>query len=331
MRTAEFVSPKHPDKMCDRISDTLLDKFLEQDPTSRCAIETMGGHGKVWITGEVTSIGNLTNDEIIEVVKDISGIEDVTIHLSKQSHEIAQGVNIGGAGDQGIMIGYACRETETMMPFEYELARSLNKHIYQYYPFDGKTQVTINGNDVKIVASFQNSKSKHLEELIFDFFKTQTITKNIDFNIIQTLCNPAGEWNVGGFDADAGLTGRKLAVDSYGPRIPIGGGAFSGKDATKVDRSAAYMARKIAVDSVLKYDLAYAMVELSYAIGYNQPVQAAIKGNTSGINVETGLWFKYVDGYDLSPNGIIDYLDLRTPIYSQTSEWGHFGNNFNWK
>lgn len=332
MRTAEFVSPKHPDKMCDRISDTLLDKFLQQDPNSRCAIETMGGHGKVWITGEVTSQGSVSNDEIIEVVREISGVEDVTIHLSKQSPEIAQGVDIGGAGDQGIMIGYACDETSTNMPFEYEFARSLNKHIFQYYPFDGKTQVTINGTDVTVVSSFQNSKSEHLRELILDFFKNQTIS-NLDFDVTQTFCNPAGEWNIGGFDADAGLTGRKLAVDSYGPRIPIGGGAFSGKDASKVDRSAAYMARKIAVDTLKKYNLRYTMVELSYAIGHDQPVQAAIKGNEFGINTETGLWFKYVDRdeYDLSPNGIIKTLDLKKPIFSQTSEWGHFGNNFNWK
>ena len=330
MRTAEFVSPKHPDKMCDRISDTLLDKFLEQDPNSRCAIETMGGHGKVWITGEVTSQGNVSNDEIIEVVREISGVEDVTIHLSKQSPEIAQGVDIGGAGDQGIMIGYACAETPTLMPFEYELARSLNKFIYQYYPYDGKTQVTINGSDTTVVSSFQNAKATHLQELITEFFKNQTIT-NIDLQVSKTLCNPAGDWNMGGFDADAGLTGRKLAVDSYGPRIPIGGGAFSGKDATKVDRSAAYMARKIAVDTLKKHDLKYAMVELSYAIGYDQPVQAAIKGNTDGINTETGLWFQKVEGYDLSPKGIIEYLDLKKPIFSQTSQWGHFGNEFNWK
>jgi len=329
MRTAEFVSPKHPDKMCDRISDTLLDKFLEQDPNSRCGIETMGSHGKVWITGEVTSDGNLSDDEIIQVVKDISGIEDVTIHLSKQSLEISKGVDDGLSGDQGVMIGYACSETSTMMPFEYELARSLNKYIYEFYPYDGKTQVTINGIDARVVASFQNSKSEHLKELIYTFFKNQTIS-TIDFKITQTLCNPLGEWNIGGFDSDTGLTGRKISVDSYGPRIPNGGGEFSGKDATKIDRSAAYMARKIAVDNVKKYNLKYAMVELSYAIGYEQPVQAYIKGNEHGINTETGLWLKPVSGYDLSPLGIIDYLDLKTPIFSQTSQWGHFGNEFNW-
>jgi S-adenosylmethionine synthetase len=330
MRTAEFVSPKHPDKMCDRISDTLLDKFLEQDSNSRCGIETMGSHGKVWITGEVTSMGELSNDEIIQVVKDISGVEDVTIHLSKQSPEISKGVDNGLSGDQGVMIGYACSETSTMMPFEYELARSLNKYIYEFYPYDGKTQVTINGSDARVIASFQNSKSEHLKELIHTFFKNQTIS-TIDFKITQTLCNPLGEWNIGGFDSDTGLTGRKISVDSYGPRIPNGGGEFSGKDATKIDRSAAYMARKIAVDTVKQYSLSYAMVELSYAIGYDQPIQAYIKGNEHGINTETGLWLRPVSGYDLSPTGIIDYLDLKKPIFSQTSQWGHFGNEFKWK
>ena len=162
------------------------------------------------------------------------------------------------------------------------------------------------------------------------FFKANVIY-NQEFNVAQKFCNPAGDWNIGGFDADAGLTGRKLVVDSYGPRIPIGGGAFSGKDATKVDRSGAYMARKIAVDSLHKFGLKYSIVELSYAIGHTQPVQAKIKGNRNGINVENGLVVTPVEGYDLSPNGIIQYLDLRNQIFAETSKWGHFGNDFNWK
>ena len=333
MRTAEFVSPKHPDKMCDRISDTLLDKFLEQDPNSRCAIETMGGHGKVWITGEVTSNCIVTDEEIKRIVKEISGVEDVTIHLSKQSPEIAQGVDTGGAGDQGIMIGYASRETQEMVPFEYSLARALNKHIYQHFPFDGKTQVTVNGNSVTAVASFQHASKGNLEELVQDFFKNQyeKFSNGTILKLDKTLCNPAGDWNLGGFDADAGLTGRKLAVDNYGPRVPIGGGAFSGKDATKVDRSAAYMARRIAVDALDRYSLSYALVELSYAIGYDQPVQARIKGNNRSIDIETGVMLYDVEGYDLSPNGIIDFLDLRKPQFAETAQWGHFGNDFVWK
>lgn len=331
MRTAEFVSPKHPDKMCDIISDEILDTFLKQDPNSLCGIEVVGSHGTVWVCGEVTTTANVSNDEIVEIVKNVSGVENVNIQLTSQSLEISNTIKDGCAGDQGIILGYACKETSTMMPFEYEFARQLNKHIYQYYPYDGKTQVTINGDEATIVASFQNSKSKHLEELIIDFFKNQNITFNQNFNIGKIYSNPLGEWNVGGFDINTGLTGRKQVVDNYGPRIPIGGGSFSGKDATKVDRSAAYMARKIAVDAIWKYDLLYAIVELSYVIGSEQPIQARIKGNDQGINLETGIKLYNVNGYDLSPNGIIDYLDLKNLKYSETAYWGHFGNNFTWK
>ena len=327
IRTAEFVTPKHPDKLCDRISDLILDLYLTEDPNSRCAIETCGGNGKVFITGEVTSQADVSEDDIKTIVHNISGVEDVIIHLNQQSPEIAQGVDTGGAGDQGIMIGYACQETDNLMPFEYEHARRLNKLIYQHFPYDGKTQVTINGSDVTTVASFQNAKASDLNELVHQYFR------ETDFNVTTTHCNPAGDWNIGGFEADAGLTGRKLAVDNYGPRVPLGGGAFSGKDSTKVDRSAAYMARKIAVDALREHQLQYALVELSYAIGYPQPIQAAIKGNRDGINIETGLYFEYVDRekYDLSPKGIIDFLDLRKPIFGKTAEYGHMGAGFSWE
>ena len=243
IRTAEFVTPKHPDKLCDRISDLILDLHLAEDPHSRCAIETCGGHGKVFITGEITSNADVSDDDIRTIVHNVTGIEDVTIHLVKQSPEIAQGVDTGGAGDQGIMIGYACNENEEFVPQEYYLARKLCMEIYEVYPFDGKTQVTIiNDDSVRVVASFQNSDSNTIRHIINSFFY------NFKYKIDSVHVNPAGEWKQGGFDADAGVTGRKLAVDNYGPRIPLGGGAFSGKDATKVDRSAAYMSRKIAVD-----------------------------------------------------------------------------------
>lgn len=329
MRTAECVSPMHPDKMCDRISDTLLDLHLRHDPYSRVAIETCGGNGLVYVTGEVTSEYKVTQEEIENVVRDVTKDDDIAviINLNTQSPEIAQGVDIGGAGDQGIMIGYACDETDNYMPFEYEHARRLNKLIFEQFPYDGKTQVTINGFDVTAVASFQNAKAADLEELIHQYFK------ETDFKVTKTHCNPAGDWTIGGFTADAGLTGRKLAVDNYGPRVPLGGGAFSGKDCTKVDRSAAYMARRIAVDKVKEYDLRYAMVELSYAIGEVEPIQAAIKGNREGINVETGLFFEYVnrEEYDLSPQGIINFLDLRKPTFAETAEYGHMGAGFSWK
>jgi S-adenosylmethionine synthetase len=321
IRTAEFVSPKHPDKLCDRISDTLVDLYLSGDENSRCAIETCGGHGKVFITGEVTSTTDITDDDIRSVVYNISGIEDTIINLVKQSPEIAQGVDTGGAGDQGIMIGYACRENEDLVPQEYYLARLLNKVVYNYFPYDGKTQVTImENNNVRVVCSFQNAPKSELETICTNFFEDEGYT-------IESLhCNPAGDWNIGGFEADAGLTGRKLAVDNYGPRIPIGGGAFSGKDATKVDRSAAYMARVIAVEYLQKYTHVNEVeVQLSYAIGYDQPLQAtAMFDNNPSLTVN-------VTEYDLSPNGIIKYLDLKKPIFSQTCEWGHMGNKFNWK
>lgn len=317
MKTAECVSPKHPDKLCDRISDKLVDLYLEGDPYSRCAIETMGGHGKVFITGEVTSKTELSDKQINQVVKEISDVEDVTIHLVQQSREIAQGVDTGGAGDQGIMIGYACRENDQYLPQEYYLSRELNKFVYDKFPYDGKTQVTIDGTRLRVVCSFQNAPEEELEELVNQFFK-----KYPTYHIEQLHCNPAGDWEQGGFDADAGLTGRKLAVDNYGPRIPIGGGAFSGKDATKVDRSAAYMARKIAVDYLEKHNAKEVFVQLAYAIGYDKPIQASA--------VVDGEYMEILD-YDLSPNGIIDFLDLRKPQFAETAAFGHMGAGFSWK
>jgi len=317
IRTAEFVSPKHPDKLCDRISDKLLDEFLLNDENSRCAIETCAGHGKIFITGEVTSNTKITEERIREIVKDITGFDDVIINLSHQSPEISRGVDIGGAGDQGIMIGYACRENEEFLPQEYFLSKQLNKLIYQTYPYDGKTQVTIDNNKLRIVASFQNSKTDILKNIVIEYFKNFP-----EYEIEAIHCNPAGEWTIGGLEADAGLTGRKLAVDNYGPRVPIGGGAFSGKDSTKVDRSAAYMARYIAVDLLKKNkNSKEVLVQISYAIGKKEPIQstAVIDGVES-----------IIKDYDLTPKGIIDFLNLRKPIFYKTSEWGHMGNNFKW-
>jgi S-adenosylmethionine synthetase len=319
IRTAECVSPMHPDKMCDRISDTLLDLYLEQDPNSRVAIETCGGMGEVYITGEVTSNANVSEEKITEVVKEI--VKDdviVLINLNSQSPEIAQGVDTGGAGDQGIMIGYACRENEQLLPQEYFLSRELNKFIFEKFPFDGKTQITLDRNRIRAVASFQKAPTTELYTLVTEFFKLYP-----QYTLQEIHCNPAGDWNIGGFTADAGLTGRKLAVDNYGPRIPIGGGAFSGKDSTKVDRSAAYMARRVAVDILEQNTEAEEVfVQLAYAIGYDQPLQA-----TAVIDgVETPI-----EGYDLSPKGIIEFLDLRKPIFAKTASFGHMGNGFSWK
>jgi S-adenosylmethionine synthetase len=313
VRTAEVVTPKHPDKICDTISDAILDACLEQDPFTRAAIETMGGHGIITVTGELTTNAYV---DVPSIVREVYGKEiGVQVNIVTQSPEIAQGVDVGGAGDQGIMIGYACDDNEDMVPQEYYLSRKLAQEIYKKYPYDGKTQVTIDNNDLRIVASFQNAPKSDLENIIKEYLKQYP-----KYKIVALHCNPAGDWNLGGFDADTGLTGRKLAVDNYGPRVPIGGGAFSGKDATKVDRSAAYMARRIAVDYCKLYG-GETFVTLAYAIGYDQPLQATAVCDGKVIPIE---------GYDLSPNGIIKFLDLNKPMFSKTAEWGHMGNNFNW-
>ena len=315
-RTAESVSPKHPDKLCDRISDAILDAYLAQDPYSRVAAETCGGHGVVFVTGEITSTGDV---DIEKIVHDIAGPEvEVHTKIVKQSPEIAQGVDTGGAGDQGIMIGYATDETPELLPLEVVLSRRLNQFIYEEYPYDGKTQVTLNpdGEVESIVASFQNVSKEDLEKKVRDFIAERGLKGKLELHI-----NPAGDWNQGGFDADTGLTGRKLIVDNYGPRVAIGGGCYSGKDATKVDRSAAYMARRIAVDYLKKRGAHEVLVRLAYAIGYAEPLEKTVVIDGKPEEIE---------GYDLTPNGIIKYLDLRRPIYAKTAEYGHYGNGFDW-
>lgn len=315
IRTAEVVTPNHPDKICDRISDAILDECLKQDPDTRAAIETMGGHGIITVTGELTTKAFV---DVPTVVKKVYGKEiGVQTNIVKQSPEIAQGVDTGGAGDQGIMIGYACNDNEEYVPQEYYLARKLAQHIYKEFPYDGKTQVTMNGNSLRVVASFCNTPTKVLEKLVLEFFDQYS-----NYRIEDLHCNPAGDWSLGGFDADAGLTGRKLAVDNYGPRVPLGGGAFSGKDASKVDRSAAYMARKVAVDLLKKNTASEVIVQLAYAIGYDKPIQASAQ--VDGIH-------QFIKGYDLTPKGIVNHLQLKEPNYSKTAEWGHMGNNFNWE
>jgi S-adenosylmethionine synthetase len=310
----------HPDKMCDRISDTLLDLHLQQDPNSRVAIETCGGMGEVYITGEVTSNAVVTRENIVKVVHDVTTDDtiNVIININSQSPEIANGVDTGGAGDQGIMIGYACRDNKQFLPQEYFLSRELNKHVFSKYPYDGKTQVTMNGNSLRVVCSFQNAPADKLQQLVMEYFEDYP-----EYFIEALHCNPAGDWNIGGFTADAGLTGRKLAVDNYGPRVPLGGGAFSGKDSTKVDRSAAYMGRRIAVDILeQRPEVQEVMVQLAYAIGYDQPLQA-----TAIVDGE----HEFIKGYDLSPKGIIDFLELRKPIFGDSAAFGHMGAGFNWK
>lgn len=319
-KTAESVSPKHPDKICDQISDAILDAHLAQDPDARVAIDVAGGHGTVFVTGEVTS--RAVDIDIEAIVQRLAGDVTVIQHVAAQSLEIAAGVDTGGAGDQGIMVGYATSETAELLPLEVVLARQLNQYLYKKWPFDGKTQVTLKDDKiVSVVASFQNASHDDLATDVITWLETLPATiyqlPSTNFHI-----NPAGDWDLGGFDADAGLTGRKLIVDNYGPRVPIGGGAFSGKDPSKVDRSAAYMARKIAIDYLEKRSASEVFVHLAYAIGYDQPLEATV--TVDGKQEE-------VTGYDLSPNGIITLLDLKRPIYEQTAQYGHFGHRFAWE
>ena len=316
-RTAESVSPKHPDKLCDQISAAMLDAYLAKDPNARVAAEACGGHGVVFVTGEITSTADDVNIE--EIVKRIAG-NDVEVHtkIVKQSPEIAQGVDTGGAGDQGIMIGYATDETPEMLPKEVVNSRNLNEFIYNKYPYDGKTQVTIapDGTIDSIVASFQNVPKAELEAMVKEFIAANNLEGKLELHI-----NPAGDWNQGGFDADTGLTGRKLIVDNYGPAVAIGGGCYSGKDPSKVDRSAAYMARRIAVDYLKKRNAHEVLVRLAYAIGYAEPLEKTVIIDGKPEEIE---------GYDLTPNGIIKYLDLKRPIYEETARYGHYGHAFEW-
>lgn len=332
-RTAESVSPKHPDKLCDQISDALLDAYLQEDPFSRVAIDVAGGHGTIFITGEVTSSAtSVTSETIAAVVQRIAGPRvngepyEIIERIVAQSPEIAQGVDTGGAGDQGIMIGYACDETPDLLPLEYVLARNLNQHLYKIWPHDGKTQVTTKGELVTaVVASFQHAPQNQLRAAVLSWLEQEPLVKLATqprFSgalkatpPVELHINPAGDWNIGGFDADSGLTGRKLAVDSYGPRVALGGGAFSGKDGTKVDRSGAYMARQIAVDYLKKHDAHEVYVHLAYAIGYPQPVEATV--TIDGVQ-------QPITGYDLTPGGIIDQLSLREPQFERRARYGHF-------
>jgi S-adenosylmethionine synthetase len=318
-KTAESVSPKHPDKICDQISDAILDAYLSKDPNARVAVETVGGHGKVFIVGEVTSVAH---PEIEPIAKRLAPNCEIEVRLVKQSPEISQGVDTGGAGDQGIMVGYACNETPELLPLEVVLSRQLNQYLYKKWPYDGKTQVTLkDGKITSVVASFQNAPSAELKQAVQTWLNQQN--NELQTENYQLLANPAGDWHQGGFDADTGLTGRKLVVDNYGPSIPIGGGCFSGKDPSKVDRSAAYIARKIAIDYLKTRSAKEVFVHLAYAIGRAEPLEATVTIDGKQ---------EVVESYDLTPKGIIEQLDLKKPIYEQTARYGHFGHpEFAWE
>lgn len=326
-RTAEAVAAGHPDKVCDQIADAILDAYLKEDPKTRAAIEVMGGHGMVFVTGELTTATGYDQKQIMqrtlgELIKlGRREIKTVFVNLGKQSSEIARGVDEDGAGDQGIMVGYATSETAEMMPLEVVLARKLVRVMGLR---DGKAQVTVeNGRVQSFITSVCGELSDGDNELFERVVKDIVVPYLPEGKRLDEvwLRNPNGAWTVGGFAADSGLTGRKLAVDLYGPNIPIGGGALSGKDATKVDRSGAYMARKVAVDYLKKYGAKEVYVHLAYAIGVAEPVMAVATVDGKQIKVE---------GYDLRPRAIIEQLELEKPQFQETARYGQVGNGFRW-
>jgi S-adenosylmethionine synthetase len=328
--TSECVSPMHPDKICDRISDAIVDEYLKVDPEARCAIEVMAGHGKIFITGESNSSEFVSNKQIEIIIEKIIGKEEskgieVHVNVVRQSREISNGVDTGGAGDQGIVVGFACRDNDAMIPHEHYLARSLCDFIYSKHKADGKTQITIDDNK-KIgcaVISWCGVSNEELQKLFTEWVKENEVKVMEGFKIIL---NGAGEWNVGGIDADTGLTGRKLVVDAYGPRVQIGGGAFSGKDGTKVDKSAALAARCMAVETLKKMPAGVQQVKINvaYSIGVAEPVMVTVE-------VDGTAPRRYVlEEGELSPEAIIRKLKLKEPNHLKYATEGYIGKGHIW-
>lgn len=332
----------HPDKICDQISDAILDSYLQQDKNSRVAVESLIKNNNIVVAGEVSSNGIVNINKTIEnVLKDI-GIEDnwnIINMIDQQSPDIAQGVDVGGAGDQGIMFGYACDETPELLPLSYVLAtqsllklRELNHK--QLKP-DAKSQVTVQydkDNQIKIhtfLISTQHTEDISNQEL-YDIvsnvmFKTaKEYNMNTDFKV---LINPTGRFVVGGSYGDCGVTGRKIIADTYGGYGRHGGGAFSGKDYTKVDRSGAYMARYLAKYLLKKYKLKDCEVQLAYAIGVKEPVSIDVVGDRENLPfVLSVLKNDIKNNFDLTPDGIFKFLKLDEVKYYKTSKYGHFTN-----
>lgn len=358
--TSESVSEGHPDKICDRISDAILDLYLTHDPLSRVACETLVTTDTVIVAGETRTSGKITQEMIEETartaVRDI-GYEqegfnwktlEFTNKLHKQSVDIAQGVDEGtgvdkneGAGDQGIMFGYACRETEALMPapihFSHEILRSLAEARHSGAAAgigpDSKSQVTLEyHNDKPVRAKSIVLSTQHAEHLSQDEVR-EMVMPHIQ-NVLpegwmpekkEIYINPTGRFVIGGPVGDAGLTGRKIIVDTYGGAAPHGGGAFSGKDATKVDRSAAYIARYLAKNVVAAGYADGCTIQLSYAIGVSKPISVYLNTHSTGTAPETEIVKALQKLVDLSPRGIREHLQLSRPIYARTAAYGHFG------
>ena len=369
--TSESVSEGHPDKVCDQISDAILDAYLKEDPNSRVACETLVKNNMVIVAGEITSSGNPNLEKIIRKTineigydKDVYGFNanncEIINHISQQSPDIAQGVNEGegedlgqGAGDQGLMFGYACKETDSLMPAPIDLSHKLvmqharlrkTKELEWLRP-DAKSQVSLiysdDGKNIEgvsaIVLSTQHDPDISQEDLkkeVLEKIITPVIPEELISSETKIFINPTGKFVIGGPVGDCGLTGRKVEVDTYGGMSRHGGGAFSGKDPTKVDRSAAYAARYVAKNIVASNLADWCEVQISYAIGIAEPTSLNI--NTYGSNrLDNENIIKLVkENFDLRPKGIIKMLDLKKPIYKNTAAYGHFGREdqgFSWE
>lgn len=339
--TVESVTSGHPDKVCDQISDAILDAYLTLDPKSRVAVEVFGGHGKLVIGGEVTSTGKVDYEKIArDVYKEIGYADklDISAHIVEQSPDIAMGVDMGGSGDQGIQYGYAIDETPEFLPKGVVLANNLAESLegarksggIGWLKPDGKTQVTYSNGKLSIVLV----STQHLAGITQEQIK-KDITEKIIYPLlsenekssIKILINPTGQFIQGGFEADTGLTGRKIMVDTYGGLIPHGGGCFSGKDATKVDRSGAYMARYVAKNLVASGYGKEVLVSVAYAIGMAEPLMIEAV-NEKGEDLSEIV----KKNFDFKPLSIIERLGLRNPIFRQTATYGHFGKeNLPWE
>jgi S-adenosylmethionine synthetase len=361
--TSESVTEGHPDKIADQVSDAILDACLEQDPYSRVAAETLTATGLVVIAGEITTKAYVDFQSLVRGVVASIGYDNalygfdsntcaVISSINKQSGDIAQGVDTGGAGDQGMMFGYASDETPELMPAPISLAHKLTRQLsvvrkngrLPYLRPDGKSQVTVeydeNGKPARIdavVISSQHSEAISNEELHADILKyvIQAVlpSKWLDEHTKYHI-NPTGRFVIGGPMGDTGLTGRKIIVDTYGGMGRHGGGAFSGKDPTKVDRSAAYMARHIAKNVVAAGLASRAEVQLAYAIGVAEPVSVLVETFGTGKLSEASLTQLIRKNFALTPKAIIEYLNLRRPIYQKTAAYGHFGRTepeFTWE
>ena len=360
--TSESVTEGHPDKIADQISDSILDAILAQDPVARVACETLVTTGLAIVAGEITTKCYVDFQKVVrETIKDVGytrakyGFDYETCAVLStihgQSPDIAQGVDPGGAGDQGLMFGYACTETEELMPLPIMLAHKLGKGlsrarrdgVMDYLRPDGKSQVTVEYDGDRpirvdtVVVSTQHSDSvtnEKLREDITEKIIKQVIPEKLRDAKTRFLINPTGRFVVGGPHGDAGVTGRKIIVDTYGGAAPHGGGAFSGKDPTKVDRSACYMARYVAKNVVAAGLASRCMVQLAYAIGVAEPVSVLIDTFDTGL-IDDDRISEIVRGhFKLTPKAIIETLDLRRPIYKKTAAFGHFGRTepeFSWE